>query len=60
MKETRDTIETLLIVFITLRIVDFNDLQVLDYILLVVVAVYIILELVEKIRKGVRRGGKKS
>lgn len=60
MKETRDTIETLLIVFITLKIVDFNDLQVLDYFLLVLIAVYIILELVEKIRRRLGHDGKKS
>ena len=56
MKESKDTIEVLLIVFITLKIVNFNNMQVLDYILLVIVAVYIILELVERIRKGIENG----
>ncbi len=59
MKESKDTIEVLLIVFITLKIVNFNNMQVLDYILLVIVAVYIILELVERIRKGIENGKRK-
>ena len=59
MKENKDTIETLLIVFITLKIINFDNLQVLDYILLVVVSVYIIFEVVEKIRKGVGHGKRK-
>jgi len=45
MKELNTTITTLLIIFISLKLIDFNNLGILDVIILVLLAAYIIVSL---------------
>nr|DAZ28481.1 MAG TPA: hypothetical protein [Caudoviricetes sp.] len=48
----KDTITTLLIVFISLKLMDFNNLGILDYIILFLTIFLLIISILKYFKKG--------
>lgn len=48
----KDATTTLLIIFIVLKLIDFNNMSILDYLILISAAVFIVLSALTHIRKG--------
>ena len=51
MKELNSNITTLLIIFLSLKLIDFSNLEILDIIILVLLAVSIILTIMDRMMK---------
>lgn len=51
MKEIKENVTTLLIVFISLKLIDFDNMTILDYILVTLACVYMIISVVSTLRR---------
>lgn len=55
MKELTNTLTTLLVIFLSLKLIDFSDLGLLDYIIIILVIVLLLASILTFFKK---RGGK--
>ena len=56
MKDLKESFATLLIIFICLKLIDFNRMNALDYMLCILLIVYIIILIINRIMKGTSNG----
>lgn len=56
MKDLKESFATLLIIFICLKLIDFNHMNALDYMLCILLIVYIIILIINRIMKGASNG----
>ena len=54
MKELKESIATILIVFITLKLIDFSDMGILDYVIIILAVVYAVILITSWLGKGGR------
>lgn len=54
MKDVKESIVTILIVFITVKLIDFSDMNLLDYMIIILAAVYMVISIITWFKKGGR------
>lgn len=54
MKDVKESIVTILIVFITVKLIDFSRMNLLDYMIIILAAVYMVISIITWFKKGGR------